>query len=466
MSSRVRAVLVAAALVCGAAGAVWRFAVSAGPAPVGSSVFLFGIDGLEWRVLAPLLDAGELPTLSRLMAAGRAGYLTTLRPTVSPAIWTSVATGKKPRRHGILSFVREAADGGKRQSYSSRDRTTKAIWNILSEHDRSSIVIGWWATFPAERIRGVMVSQMNSADSAAGLRQGVFKGALVGGVRGQVHPPAHEEAVLHTLAEVDRELPGVTLEMFGRFPHAPDPLGQRMWNDTQWAFRADATYVRVAERLLAHEPPPALFALYLGGTDVVAHRFWRHAYPAEFSRPPDAQQLENFARILPHYYRWVDRAIGALLAGRPDVSVFVVSDHGMHATNRHGDFRATERPGRGISGDHDDGPPGVLIASGPLIAPEPHPRPAGPLDPRTLPTLGSVLDVTPTILALEGIAVGWDMDGRPLWDLLEPTVRRRARFRWVFTHDERGWTPPAPEPAGVIDETERLQQLRALGYIE
>lgn len=463
LRNRVRTVVFGLALACAAGAGVWRLAGRDRATDAGS-VFLFGIDGLEWRVLAPLLDAGELPTLGRLVATGRAGYLESLVPTVSPAIWTSVVTGKKPRRHGILSFVRE--DAGARRSYSSRDRRTKAIWNILSEHERSSIVIGWWATFPAERIRGVMVSQMNDADGVAGLRQGVFKGALVDGVRGQVHPPAHEARVLELLAEVDRTLPGVTLEMFGRFPHPPDALGERMWNDTQWAFRADATYVRVAEHLLAHEPPPALFALYLGGTDVVAHRFWRHAYPSEFSRPPDALQLENFARMLPHYYRWVDRAIGALLVGRPEVTVLVVSDHGMHATNRHGEFRASERPGRGISGDHDDGPPGVLIASGPLIAPEPTPRPTGPIDLRTLPTLGSVLDVAPTLLALEGIAVGWDMDGRPLWDLLEPGLRRRARFRWVVSHDERGWTPPAAEPAGTIDESERLQQLRALGYIE
>jgi hypothetical protein len=37
-------------------------------------------------------------------------------------------------------------------------RKVKALWNILSEKDRRVGVVGWWATWPAESVKGVIVS--------------------------------------------------------------------------------------------------------------------------------------------------------------------------------------------------------------------------------------------------------------------------------------------------------------------
>ena len=57
-------------------------------------VLLIGWDAADWKVIHPLLDAGYLPTLERLVNEGIIGNLATLDPPMSPMLWTSIATGQ------------------------------------------------------------------------------------------------------------------------------------------------------------------------------------------------------------------------------------------------------------------------------------------------------------------------------------------------------------------------------------
>jgi len=114
---------------------------------------------------------------SRLDAAGVFGELETFIPTWSPAIWTSIVTGKVPSKHGITAFVHSPDEKGVRRLYTNRDRRSKAIWNILTDSGRSVATVGWWMTFPVEEINGVMVAQVNtSTPDAQPAGEGVWKG--------------------------------------------------------------------------------------------------------------------------------------------------------------------------------------------------------------------------------------------------------------------------------------------------
>ena len=59
-------------------------------------LLLVGWDSADWKIMHPLLDAGQLPGLERLVNTGVSGNLTTLEPQLSPMLWTSIATGKRP----------------------------------------------------------------------------------------------------------------------------------------------------------------------------------------------------------------------------------------------------------------------------------------------------------------------------------------------------------------------------------
>ncbi len=426
-------------------------------------VLLVGVDGFEWNVALPLLRAGEMPHIAALVDSGAAGLLETTRPTFSPIIWTTIATGKSPRRHGIRGFVAKKKKVGERRLYNSNDRRTKAFWNILSDYDRSVAVVGWWMTYPAEKVNGVMVAQVNTLDQAnrkAG--RAIIKGSLREDVAGQVYPEERLEEFLEIHHQVSAGLGERTDQIFGRFGVPLTTLTERLWQNTQWAFQADATYVEIAERLAAEGHD--LVAFYLGGADVAGHRFWRHMRPELYADPPSAAEAEELGRLIPDYYRYVDRAVGRVLDRMPaDTVTLVVSDHGMGAVNRKKVFHEESLPADLNSAHHRDAPPGIFIASGPGV-PRAGARPAAELAREDLAALGSVLDVTPTLLALLDVPVGDDMEGRVLARLFD---RDLAALPTVASHDDEAWLAArrglAPEEIETDDE--RLEQLRALGYV-
>ena len=86
------------------------------------------------------------------------GQIATLHPPLSPMLWTSIATGKRPFKHGIHGFSEPTPDGRGIQPVTNLSRKCKAVWNILNQRDLRSVVIGWWPSHPAEPIYGVMVS--------------------------------------------------------------------------------------------------------------------------------------------------------------------------------------------------------------------------------------------------------------------------------------------------------------------
>src|SRR5262245_45242119 len=104
------------------------------------------------------MDCGLMPALSDVVESGVMGSLASLEPVLSPLIWTSIATGKFPHKHGVLGFVEPDPLGGGIRSIGSAARRSKAIWNILSQAGLTTHVVAWYASHPAESIRGVCVS--------------------------------------------------------------------------------------------------------------------------------------------------------------------------------------------------------------------------------------------------------------------------------------------------------------------
>ena len=449
-------VLVAAVALGGCVGE--QLVDAADPDPV----LVLGIDGLEWDVLGPLVEAGEMPNFANLMEDGQFGLLKTTRPTFSPIIWTSIATGKRPPEHGIRGFVRRRGEGkgDKRRLYNSHDRRTKAFWNILADYGRSAAVVGWGMTYPVEPIDGVMGAQVNTLDQAH-RRQGraILKGGLQAGITGQVFPEERTPEILTLHDHIVEELPQRVEAIFGDVPVQMSPLTERLWNNTQWAFRADAVYLEVAE-LLATEGFD-LVACYLGGADVTGHRFWRHMRPDLYEFPPPLEEIEAFSEVVPDYYRFLDQALGRLRAAMPpNANVLVITDHGMTAVNRDAEFVNDDIPEDINSGHHHGAKPGVMVVAGPGF--EPEAGFGGSWRKQDLPTLASVYDVTPTLLNLLGIPVGADMRGKVMEAVILPDSGS------VPTHDSDEWQASRREAPGkqVEEDPERMKQLRALGYIE
>ena len=76
-------------------------------------VFLIGVDGASWDIIHSLAAENKIPNLQKLMERGASGYLDSFawRKKVDkgyglfcPIIWSSIATGKLPSKHGIEDF--------------------------------------------------------------------------------------------------------------------------------------------------------------------------------------------------------------------------------------------------------------------------------------------------------------------------------------------------------------------------
>src|SRR6266481_8737132 len=123
---------------------------------------IFGVDGLTFRVLHPLMERGDLPNFRKLQQEGCEAVLESKYPPLTPPAWTSLSTGLKPARHGVYDYwiyADEEKRGITRSVHvQTRRRGEKAIWNILSEYGKRVMVINVPATYPPEPINGIMVS--------------------------------------------------------------------------------------------------------------------------------------------------------------------------------------------------------------------------------------------------------------------------------------------------------------------
>jgi predicted AlkP superfamily phosphohydrolase/phosphomutase len=86
-------------------------------------LLLIGWDGADWKTINTLLDAGKMPALERFVNSGVMGNLATLHPSLSPMLWTSIATGMRPFKHGIHGFTEpDPSNGGIRPVTSTQRR--------------------------------------------------------------------------------------------------------------------------------------------------------------------------------------------------------------------------------------------------------------------------------------------------------------------------------------------------------
>ena len=145
-------------------------------------VLLIGIDGAAPHLAFTWAKSGELPNLDEIARAGAVGKLEAHFPLLSPRIWTSMATGKNPDRHGITSWVTK--DPEVLRLLTGRDRKVPALWNILSAAHRGVAVVNWLDTQPPEKIEGIMVSDF----AIPGRRRGREAFGACCGTRGHAAP--------------------------------------------------------------------------------------------------------------------------------------------------------------------------------------------------------------------------------------------------------------------------------------
>lgn len=406
-------------------------------------LLIVGWDAADWKVIDPLLARGMLPSLRALIDGGVRANLASLDPKLSPILWTSIATGKTADKHGILNFLEPDESGAALRIVSSTTRRTKALWNILSQSGLRSIVVGWYATHPAEPIRGVMVSDL--------FLEGMPPSANDPWppVPAAIHPPdlaaSLSELRLHP-AEIDpRELTA-----FLPADRGAPPTDEPARVIARTVARAASVH-NAATALLEREPWDCAMVFY-DAIDVLGHHFMQF-HPPRMSHVSEAD-FARFSSVITATYQMHDLMLGRLLAlAGPETNVLLLSDHGFFSDHLRPRVQASLDDRHAVMDATWHRHHGVLAARGPGI------KSGERLYGATL------LDITPTALALLGLPVGADMDGRVLVEALDPAPNIERLFSWEATPGEDG-RHPAGTAIDPFEAQDAMAQLAALGYVQ
>jgi predicted AlkP superfamily phosphohydrolase/phosphomutase len=379
-------------------------------------VLIVGWDAADWKVVDPLIEAGLMPTLAGLVDRGVRGNIATLDPPFSPMLWTSIATGHTADRHGILNFIQPDPEGTGVRPVLSTSRRVRALWNILTLEGRRANVVGWWPTHPVEPIDGAMVSDY--FPHPAGPVHEEWPAAA-----GTVHPPELVER-LAALRVHPAELTGAILQPFiPDIASIPQPSDKRP--ATLARIIAEASTLHAATTYLMEHTEWDLTAVYFSAIDHASHAFMRFHPPRR--EDVDESDFELYRHVVAGVYRFHDMMLERLieLAG-PDTAVIVVSDHGFHSD--HLRTRAIPRVPAGPAAEHRAF--GILAMAGPGVR-------AG-----EAVHGASILDVTPTALALLGLPSGADMAGHPLTQALREDVPTSTIPSWEQVRGATARTTP------------------------
>ncbi|MGB3977108.1 MAG: alkaline phosphatase family protein [bacterium] len=266
-------------------------------------LLLFGIDAVGWDVLLPLIQSGELPNLQRLYQAGGKAHMKTLYPTVSVMLWTTMATGVLPEKHGIDNWLSESTDSSGQQAITSDRRKVHAFWNLTG--NKKVCVVNWWATWPVEPVNGIMVSNRAHYQDMAHI----------------VYPEDVKDLVKNyswkDTKTLENELSA--LNPYGSRIVLPDFFSQMLLKDR--------FYLDIAQQCLETWDDIDIMAVFVRGIDILEHEFLRDVRIDAVTIPEVPQEQQGIVRA---YFRYLDNWLGEFLSLMgPHTGVIIVSDHGM-----------------------------------------------------------------------------------------------------------------------------------------
>ena len=374
-------------------------------------------------MIQSLIQAEGLPNVAALLRGGASGQLLAAPPCIEPALWTSLITGKRAHKHGLLHAQRPLGTAALGTCLAGRESVcTATLGAILSASGLSVHQVGWPVSHPVEKLRGVTVSDRFATEGQT---------ASIGSRGGWpwVQPAS---AALHLFERrcVPAEVEEISLAQLLPAGMFTQPLLGRLQNSLREVLAESLTLFRATKwcaETTQWDCIVCAFPSLLRCQEVLSKVL------------PDSEFAQERRRILAGCHEHLDMLLGQLVACAGDDATVILTSVGT------ADF---SQP--------------LLNIKSPAIR-------SGSLPPRA-----SVLDVTPTVLTLLGISVGQDMDGTAWTSLIDakvspvPITPEQIETWDIYIHapkdaqDQTSDTPDANRGEAVVDEA--VRHLVELGY--
>jgi len=410
-------------------------------------IMLIGWEGADWRLMEPLLEAGRMPHLERMIESGTMGNLTSSIPMVCPILWTSIATGVFGDQHNILTPVEPDGYGDVRPVQST-SRRRKAIWNILSQSGLRCAVICWPATHPAEAINGIVVSDRfpHTFGPAADLWPADER---------TVHPPDLFDSIMKLRVRREDLTPGQVAAFIPRLEEISGSNDERV---ASVAMRlAQTASVQNAATWIAQNMEWDFLAVHFGMLGSLCHEFMK--YNAPYEESVSQRDADLFGHVVNTAYILHDKMLERLseLAGK-DTIILLVSDHGFNRkpiqlVPKHLESMMDAFPNEPryhyLRYHHRDA---VFCATGPGVKED------------DLIIGGRITDIAPTILAALELPLPVDTEGRLLQGIFEtpPTTKSIESYELPAASDGICHKDMIEDP-WVMQEI--IESLSYLGFI-
>jgi hypothetical protein len=397
--------------------------------PSGLRSVLLAVDGVDTATVDRLAGAGRLPTFSTLQAQGVATLAAD--PDRDPArVWTTIATGQPPDRHGIRSLESREVAGltGRLRSDSSGwallagatdilrltrpaiasgdERLIPTFWEVAARAGFRSAAAHWWATWPAPPNSGIVLSD-----------RAILRLEHPGALDAEIAPAALYERLQATwpdrrakaIARAERlNLTGVSADIAAALRRSAE---------------LDATIVGLA--LETSDGSLDLLTVYLPGLDIA-----QSALSGTSERGLTPASAAERGPALERYYEFVDGLLADLVAAIPSKDRLVV---------------LVMEPGRAAPVDAA----GRFAISGAMA--------------RTTRVTSASTSIAPTLLYALGLPVARDLAGAPATDLFDAAFVARFPIRFVDTYGPRVTLTRTRTNQGL--DREMIERMRSLGYV-
>lgn len=400
------------------------------PPVSGGRVVLIVLDGGSLDFVSTAALEGRLPSFGKILDSGAAMHLATIRPTQPDPVWTTVATGKLPARTGVRSAARYRVSASNdplellpdncfahglvhfgfltATPHNATSVRARPLWSILGSAGLTSGVVNWPLTYPAQPMRGYLVTDQFYRPGAASLEPDD---------PGRDRDPAARQTALSIQPP----------DLFAEARAAGDMAAPAAGTDArrglldEQPFVADRMYEEVA-RALQNKMQPDFSAVRYRELDTAGHRFLRYAMPRDFG-DVSSDERRRYGQVLESAYARVDAIVGrALAALGPDDLLLVVSGFGMEPLPVGKRMLERYLGNPELSGTHEDAPDGFMLAYGAAVAPGRKDR-------------ASVADVVPTILYYLGLPVAHDMDGYAKIDMFRREFSDTRPLAFIETYE-------------------------------